>query len=86
MKTLRDIGEDELIRRIIEMMPTGTGAGEGPGDDCSVVDNGGKRLLLLKTDALVEGVHIDETCGSDRRRLEGGCKGLFRFRSHGWGG
>lgn len=61
MKTLRDIGEDELIRRIVRLVPTGPGVGEAPGDDCSVVDSGGERLLLLKTDALVEGVHYDKS-------------------------
>jgi len=61
MKTLRDIGEDELIRRVVRLVPTGLGAGEAPGDDCSVVDSGGDRLLLLKTDALVEGVHYEKS-------------------------
>ena len=61
MKTLRDIGEDELIRRVVRLVPTGLGAGEAPGDDCAVVDSGGDRLLLLKTDALVEGVHYEKS-------------------------
>ena len=57
MKTLEDIGEDALIARLVALVPTGE-AGEGPGDDCAVVDEGGERLRLLKTDALVEGVHF----------------------------
>lgn len=57
MRTLADIGEDALIARLILLAPTGE-AGEGPGDDCAVVDEGGERLRLLKTDALVEGVHF----------------------------
>lgn len=61
MKTLGDIGEDELIRRVVRLVPTGLGEGEAPGDDCSVVDSGGDRLLLLKTDALVEGVHYEKS-------------------------
>ncbi len=57
MRTLADIGEDALIARLIMLAPTGN-AGEGPGDDCAVVDEGGEMLRLLKTDALVEGVHF----------------------------
>ena len=57
MKTLADIGEDALIARLVGLVPTG-GTGEGPGDDCAVVDEVGERLRLLKTDALVEGVHF----------------------------
>jgi thiamine-monophosphate kinase len=41
----------------VSLAPTGN-AGEGPGDDCAVVDEGGEMLRLLKTDALVEGVHF----------------------------
>jgi thiamine-monophosphate kinase len=57
MRTLADIGEDALIARLVSLAPTGN-AGEGPGDDCAVVDEGGEMLRLLKTDALVEGVHF----------------------------
>jgi len=57
VKTLRDIGEDELIRRLIRLVPHGEGAA-GPGDDCAVVDDGLPWLQLLKTDALVAGVHF----------------------------
>lgn len=57
MTTLADIGEDALIARLVSLAPTG-GAGEGPGDDCAVMDEGGEMLLLLKTDALVEGIHF----------------------------
>lgn len=57
MKTLEGIGEDELIARLVELVPTGRNE-EGPGDDCAVVDDGGEDLVLLKTDALVEGVHF----------------------------
>jgi len=57
VKTLRDIGEDELIRRLIRLVPHDQGTA-GPGDDCAVVDNGLPWLQLLKTDALVAGVHF----------------------------
>lgn len=60
MKTLRDIGEDELIERLVALVPRDSSPAAGPGDDCAVVDRGpaADRLELLKTDALVEGVHF----------------------------
>lgn len=57
MKKLDGMGEDELIERLVALVPTGE-AEAGPGDDCAVVDDGGETLVLLKTDALVEGIHF----------------------------
>lgn len=57
MGRLDEIGEDEVIRRATGLVPCGQGW-EGPGDDCAVWDGGGRNLVLLKTDALVEGVHF----------------------------
>jgi thiamine-monophosphate kinase len=58
MKRLRDLGEDALIARILRGFPGGKSLVVGPGDDCAVVDPGRGPLRLLKTDALVEGVHF----------------------------
>ena len=57
MSRLSDIGEDALVERLVRLVPVGDAA-EGPGDDCAVVDEGGERLELLKTDGMVEGVHF----------------------------
>ncbi len=57
MKTLGDIGEDGLISRWVALVPLDSAVVAGPGDDCAVIDEGGDSLLLLKTDAMVEGVH-----------------------------
>ncbi len=57
MEKLSDIGEDALVDRLVGLVVKGEGL-EGPGDDCAVVDEGGDELVLLKTDALVEGVHF----------------------------
>jgi thiamine-monophosphate kinase len=57
MRRLSEIGEDALIERLIRLVPK-CEAAEGPGDDCAVVDDGGERLALLKTDGMVEGVHF----------------------------
>ena len=60
MKTLRDIGEDALIERLVALVPRDENPLAGPGDDCAVVDPGphSPTLLLLKTDALVERIHF----------------------------
>lgn len=59
MKTLREIGENALIERLIRLVPRDSNPLAAPGDDCAVIDPGANSptLLLLKTDALVEGVH-----------------------------
>lgn len=60
MSSLRDIGEDALIERLVQLMPRDADANAGPGDDCAVIDRvtSSPSLLLLKTDALVENVHF----------------------------
>ena len=58
MKRLRDLGEDALIARLLRGFPGGEKLLVGPGDDCAVVDAGRGPLRLLKTDAIVEGVHF----------------------------
>jgi len=58
MKQLSDIGEDALIRRIVEGLDQGDDVLVGPGDDCAVVDVRRRDVYqLLKTDSLIEGVH-----------------------------
>jgi thiamine-monophosphate kinase len=59
-KLLRDLGEDALIARILRGFPGSHTLPVGPGDDCAVVDPGKNRvpLRLLKTDAIVEGIHF----------------------------
>jgi len=57
MQTLADIGEDELIRRIVRKLPQGESVLAGPGDDCAVVHSARTRQVL-KTDTVVEGVHF----------------------------
>lgn len=63
MKTLREIGEDALIERLVGLVPRDSSAMAGPGDDCAVIDDhpDSRLLLLLKTDALVAQVHFLET-------------------------
>ena len=59
MPTLADIGEDALIHRLVKDLPQGAGVLVGPGDDCAVIEAvTADRHLLLKADAVVEGVHF----------------------------
>src|SRR5262245_30487937 len=54
-----DLGENLLIKQFIARLKARADVIAGPGDDCAVVaapDNG--RLLLLKTDCVVERVHF----------------------------
>jgi thiamine-monophosphate kinase len=56
---LREWGEDRLIAQLVAGLKMRPDVLAGPGDDCAVVaapENG--RVLLLKTDCVVEGVHF----------------------------
>ncbi len=51
--------EFDLIRRLTRSLPTNKSVVVGAGDDCAVLDFAlPDRLLLFKTDAVVEGVHF----------------------------
>ena len=59
MGRIAQMNEFELIRRITRSLPGNKSVVVGPGDDCAVLDVGlADRLLLFKTDAVVEGVHF----------------------------
>lgn len=56
---LRELGEDRLITSLVDDLKTRRDVIAGPGDDCAVVRvPGAEKLLLLKTDCVVEGVHF----------------------------
>jgi thiamine-monophosphate kinase len=53
------MNEFELIARLTKSLPTNEAVVTGAGDDCAVLDFGvPDKLLLFKTDAVVEGVHF----------------------------
>lgn len=59
--------EFELIDRLIPLLPGNKETLVGPGDDCAVLDVGMPgKLLLFKTDAVVEGVHFTQDDGWGR--------------------
>ena len=70
------MNEFELIARLTRALPSNESVCVGAGDDCAVLDVGmGDRLLLFKTDAVVQGVHFDTATapgiGSSATRLRG---------------
>src|SRR5512141_2932750 len=61
------MNEFELIRRLTHSLPTNPSVVVGAGDDCAVLDEGvPDRLLLFKTDAVVEGVHFTAETPPDK--------------------
>lgn len=59
MITVSDIGEDALVQRLTAHAPLGARVLAGPGDDCAVVEPPPTGFhLLLKTDAVIEGIHF----------------------------
>jgi len=56
---LGDLGEDRLLDQLWFDLPFARTVAAGPGDDCAVVETPDRRkLLVLKTDCVVEGVHF----------------------------
>ena len=61
------MNEFELIHRLTRSLPTNPSVVVGAGDDCAVLDAGvPDRLLLFKTDAIVEGVHFTATAAPEK--------------------
>jgi thiamine-monophosphate kinase len=55
------MNELELIARLTKALPANAAVVTGAGDDCAVLDLGvPDKLLLFKTDAIVEGVHFEK--------------------------
>src|SRR5208282_4475426 len=63
----RKMNEFELIVRLTKSLPTNQSVLVGAGDDCAVLDFGAPdKLLLFKTDAVVEGVHFTKDTPPER--------------------
>jgi thiamine-monophosphate kinase len=53
------MNEFELIAKLTKSLPTNKSVVTGAGDDCAVLDLGAPdKLVLFKTDAVVEGIHF----------------------------
>lgn len=75
--SLDQLGENELLRRLLRLLPPMPQGSRGAGDDCAVVPRDARWDTLLKTDAIVEGVHF--LPGTDPTRI--GHKALARVLS-----
>src|SRR5881398_1278002 len=64
---LRNLGEDRLLNQLLAGLPLGKAVAVGPGDDCALVTiHDRSKLLVLKVDCVVEGVHfVRGTSASD---------------------
>lgn len=72
---LSRLGEDRLLAELLPSLAKDSDLLAGPGDDCAVVrPPGGKNLLLLKCDCVVEGIHFEPT--TDAARI--GWKAMMR--------
>ena len=61
------MNEFDLIHRLTRSLPTNPSVVVGAGDDCALLDVGvPDRLLLFKTDAVVEGVHFTTETAPER--------------------
>src|SRR5689334_14632594 len=59
--------EFDLIERLTRSLHTNPSVLTGPGDDCAVLDLGiADRLLLFKTDALVQGIHFTDAAAPEQ--------------------
>ena len=72
------IGEFDLIKKLIPLLPINEATRIGAGDDCSVLELGiPDRQLIFKTDAVVENVHFTREASWERI----GCKAISRCLS-----
>lgn len=61
------MNEFELIEKLTRPLPTNKSVVTGCGDDCAVLDVGlPDKLLLFKTDAVVEGIHFKTDAPAER--------------------
>lgn len=74
METLSQLGEDAVLRRLLPHLTSNGSLLTGAGDDCAVAARNAEWDTLLKTDAVVEGVHF--TRGTEPERI--GRKALAR--------
>lgn len=75
--SLDQLGENKVLRHLLRLLPPMPPGSVGAGDDCAIVPRDSQWDTLLKTDALVEGVHF--LPGTDPARI--GHKALARVLS-----
>jgi thiamine-monophosphate kinase len=62
---LRQLGEDVVVEKLLRLVSTRRGVVNPAADDAAVVAAPGRgKLLVLKTDCVVEGIHFDNKAAS----------------------
>lgn len=56
--SLSELGENAILQRLLQQIPTNGSLLIGPGDDCAVVARDAEWDTLLKTDVVVENMHF----------------------------
>lgn len=64
--TLKDLGENAVLQRILATLCPAAPMLVGPGDDCAVVARDETWDTLLKTDVVVEGIHFTPDTAPER--------------------
>ncbi len=64
--TLADTGENALLEQLLPGLPGNDSLLLGPGDDCALVARDEHWDGLLKTDAVVEGIHFERGTAPER--------------------
>ena len=71
------MNEFELIARLTKTLPTNETVVTGAGDDCAVLDLGVPgKLILFKTDAVVEGIHFTKVTPPEKIGRKALARGL----------
>lgn len=60
------MGENAILQRILQQIPTNESLIIGPGDDCAVVARNAEWDTLLKTDVVVENLHFTPDTNPER--------------------
>lgn len=84
--SLAELGEEEVVKRLLTRLAPGKQVLVGPGDDCAVIDDGAADWLLLKTDAVVSGIHFLPETEANRVGWKAVARVLSDFAAMGgWG-
>ncbi len=63
---LSSLGENAVLKRLLDGLPTNPALLVGPGDDCAVVTRDDEWDTLLKTDVVVESMHFTPDTAPER--------------------